>query len=173
MKQIEGYSLDFDFNKFKRIADLIYFDGPFLSHYISDKGEDYLFYWGDQDEWDNRWLVMRVTLPSLQKFIGKEVTLREMMESPNDGFLYCVDVNDDLVFHDAVLVRPSSLPDDYFPASDSYYEFEPVVADDATELMTYELTIPTKERNRFEDLLHKIGIPVSSLKKMATKAAVF
>ena len=173
MKKIEGYSLDFDFNKFKRIADLICFDGPFLSHYVSDKGDDYLFYWVDCDEHDNRWLVIRVSLSSLQKYIGKELTLRELVENPNDGFLYCVEVNNDLIFHNAILVQPASLPEDYLPAEDSYYEFEPVPADDATELMTYELTIPYKESSRLEDLLSKIGFPVSSLKKVVTHAAVF
>ncbi len=39
--------------------------------------------------------------------------------------------------------------------------------------MTYELTIPYKERNRFEEFLHKIGIPVSALKKVVNHAAVF
>ena len=39
--------------------------------------------------------------------------------------------------------------------------------------MTYELTIPFKERNRFEDFLRKLGFPVSALKKVASSAAVF
>ena len=173
MRQIEGYRLDFDFNKFKRIADLIYFEGPFLSHYVSEKGDDYLFYWVDKDEHDNRWLVLRVSLANLQKYMGREVTLRELIENPNDGFVYCVDVDNDLRFHDAILVQPSRLPANYLPAPDSYYDFEPIPADDATELMTYELTIPYKERSRFEEILHKIGFPVSSLKKVASRAAVF
>ena len=39
--------------------------------------------------------------------------------------------------------------------------------------MTYELTIPYKERNRFEDILQKIGFSVSALKKVVSRAAVF
>ena len=173
MKAIQGYDIQFDFSGFKRIADLIYFDGPFLSHYVRQKGDDYLFYWVDRDEHDNRWLVLRVSLVSLQKYIGKELTLRELIENPNDGYMYSVDVDNDLQYHNVKLVQPSDLPADYLPDADSYYEFEPVPSEEAGELMIYELTIPYKERSRFEEILVKIGFPVSTLKKVVTRAAVF
>ena len=48
----EGYNIDYDFSGFRKIADLIYFEGPFLSHYVSSKGDDYLFYWVDRDDSD-------------------------------------------------------------------------------------------------------------------------
>lgn len=70
-------------------------------------------------------------------------------------------------------MQPSDLPGDYLPAADSFYTFEPVPGEDANELMTYELTIPYNERNRFEDFLQKIGFPVSALKKVVSRAAVF
>ena len=154
MKPIEGYNITYDFGSFKKMADLIYFDGPLLSHYVSAKGDDYLFYWVDGDEQDNRWLVLRVSLASLQKYVAGDVTLRELIETPNDGYLYSVDVDNDLHYHHVRLVQPSALPEDYLPEADSYYAFEPVPAQQAEQLMTYELTIPFKERNRLEDLLH-------------------
>ena len=173
MKQLDGFDIQFDFSNFKKIADLVYFDGPFLSHYISEKGDDYLFYWVDKDENDNRWLVLRISLANLQKYIGKELTLRELIENPNDGFLYAVDIDNDVRYHNVKLVQPSALPEEYKPDTDSYYEFEPMPTLDANELMTYELTIPYKERRRLEELLLKIGFPVSALKKVVTRAAVF
>ena len=45
MKTIKGFEIQFDFSSFKKIADLIFFEGPLLSHYVSSKGDDYLFYW--------------------------------------------------------------------------------------------------------------------------------
>lgn len=173
MRQIKGYNIDYDFSSFRKIADLIYFEGPLLSHYISSKGDDYLFYWVDKDESDNRWLVLRTSLANLQKYMGKVITLRELIESPNDGYLYSVDVNNDISYHDVKLVQPSALPEEYLPEKDSYYAFEPIPMDEAEELMTYELTIPYKERSRFEEVLHKIGFPVSALKKVVSHAAVF
>ena len=173
MRKIEGYDIQYDFSSFKKIADLIFFEGPLLSHYVSDKGDDYLFYWVDRDEADNRWLVLRVSLANLQKYIAKELTLLQLIESPNDGYLYTVDVDNDVNYHNVKLVQPSALPEDYLPEADSYYEFEPIAVEDASELMTYELTIPYNERNRFEELLRKIGFPVSALKKVVSRAAVF
>ena len=49
MKTINGFSINFDFSKLIKVADLIYYDGPLLSHYVSNKGENYLFYWVDVD----------------------------------------------------------------------------------------------------------------------------
>ncbi len=173
MKKINGYDIQFDFSNFKKIADLIYFEGPLLSHYVSSRGDDYLFYWVDRDDNDNRWLVLRVSLASLQKYMAGELSLRQLIDSPNDGFLYQVDVDDAVRYHNVKLVQPTDLPEDYLPAADSYYAFEPIPAEDADEMMTYELTIPYKERNRFEKFLVKIGFPVSSLKKVVSTAAVF
>ena len=173
MKKIEGYEIQYDFSGFRKIADLIVFDGPLLSHYVSSKGDDYLFYWVDWDDEDNRWLVVRVSLVNLQKYIGKEMSLREIIENPNDGYLYAVDVDNDVHYHDVKLLQPSAIPEDYLPETDSFYEFEPVPAEGAEELMTYELTIPYKERNRFEEILRKVGFPVSALKKVVNNAAVF
>ena len=42
MRRIEGYHTDYDFSGFRKIADLIYFEGPLLSHYVSSRGDDYL-----------------------------------------------------------------------------------------------------------------------------------
>ena len=173
MKKIKGFDIHFDFSHFRRIADLIYFEGPLLSHYVSDKGDDYLFYWVENDEHDNRWLALRVSLANLQKYIGKELSLRQLIDSPNDGYLYCFDIDDDLNYHNVLLVQPADLPIDYLPSADSFYDFEPIPADDAEELMTYELTIPFKEHSRLEEILAKIGFPVSSLKKAVSHAAVF
>lgn len=173
MRRIDGYEIEYDFSRFKKIADLIYLDGPLLSHYVSPNGDDYLFYWVDCDDRDNRWLVLRVSLSGLQKYVGRELSLRQLIETPNDGYLYLVDIDNNIRYHDVKLVQPSSIPEVYLPEVDSYYAFEPIPAEDANELMTYELTIPYKERTRFEEILHKIGFPVSALKKVASQAAVF
>ena len=84
-----------------------------------------------------------------------------------------MDVDNDLNYHNVKLVQPSALPEEYFPEEDSYYAFEPIPTMDANELKTYELTIPFKERNRLEELLLKIGFPISTLKKVVTRAAAF
>ena len=122
MRKIEGYNIEYDFSGFRKIADLVYLDGPFLSHYVSSKGDDYLFYWVDKDDQDNRWLVLRVSLSSLQKYVGKELSLRELIDNPNDGYLYSVDVDNDVNYHDVKLIQPSAIPEDYLPEPDLLLE---------------------------------------------------
>lgn len=172
MKAIKGFDIQFDFSTFQKISDLIYFDGPLLSHYVSGKGDDYLFYWVDNDVQNNRWLALRVNMTNLQKYTSKLLTLRELIENPNDGYVYCFDIDNDLHYHNIHLVQPSDLPEDYLPEEDSYYEFEPIPSMNAEEMMTYELTIPYKQQRRFEEILTKIGFPVSALKKIANRASV-
>ena len=110
MKDVKGFDIQFDFSSFRKIADLINFEGPLLSHYISSKGDDYLFYWVDRDDRDNRWLVLRVSLANLQKYMAGILSLLELIGSPNDGYLYLVDVDNNINYHNVKLVQPADLP---------------------------------------------------------------
>ena len=94
MKTINGFSINFDFSKLIKVADLIYHDGPLLSHYVSNKGENYLFYWVDVDNEYNRWVVIRTDIFSIQQYLEKKSTLHSIITQPNDGFVYTVDIDD-------------------------------------------------------------------------------
>lgn len=72
MKTIKGISIrNRNFDKFKKVADLIYFDGPLLSHYVTINGDNYLFYWIDQDDADNRWMFIRTDYDTILKYTQK------------------------------------------------------------------------------------------------------
>lgn len=125
MKTISGFTIQFDFGKLMKISDLIYFDGPLLSHYMSSKGENYLFYWVDVDDTYNRWLVLRTDIITIQQYLDKKISLYAVLSAPNDGFLYTVDIDTDALYHNIKLVQVGSLPEDYLPEQDSLYAFEP------------------------------------------------
>ena len=126
MKTIKGIEIkNSNFDKFKKVADLIYFDGPLLSHYVTDNGDNYFFYWLDQDDTDNRWLFVRIDYDMIQKFFKKELTLRKVLSSPLDNIIYTVDIDNDGKHHNFLAHSIEDLPEDYLPAEDSYYEFEP------------------------------------------------
>ena len=99
MKTINGFSINFDFSKLIKVADLIYHDGPLLSHYVSNKGENYLFYWVDVDNEYNRWVVIRTDIFSIQQYLEKKSTLHSIITQPNDGFVYTVDIDDKIHYH--------------------------------------------------------------------------
>lgn len=47
------------------------------------------------------------------------------MSTPNDGFLYMVDIDANASYHNIQLIQVDSLPEDYLPGQDSLYAFEP------------------------------------------------
>jgi len=124
MKAINGFNFNFDFSKLIKVADLIYFDGPLLSHYMSDKGENYLFHWADADDDYNRWIVLRTDILSIQQYLDKKVNLRSLIMEPNDGFVFSVDIDDDLNYTNIRVVPVEAIPEEYLPTEDSFYSFK-------------------------------------------------
>jgi hypothetical protein len=65
--------------KMIKIKDLIYFDGPLLSHFETIYNENFLFYWVDANQDFNRWLIFRTSEKLLDKYIEKKKSLFELM----------------------------------------------------------------------------------------------
>ena len=124
MKTINGFDITFDFSKLIKVADLIYFDGPLLSHYMSEKGENYLFHWVDSDDVYNRWIVLRTDIISIQQYLEKKINLRSLTVEANDGFVYSVDIDNDLNYTNIKAVPVAALPEDYIPTEESFYTFK-------------------------------------------------
>jgi hypothetical protein len=130
MQKITGYSLEnFPLN-LRDIVDLIYFEGPLLTLFENEYGDSYLYYWCDIDEQCNRWLVFRVTKKTLRFYITQKLTLRELILNPVDGFLYSIELDDDLQDRHTYLIQPQNLPQKYIPAIDSYYDFSKLDSED-------------------------------------------
>jgi len=109
----------------RKVSDLLYFDGPLLSHFVSDKYDNYLYYWVEVDENFNRWLIFRVAFEDLEAYYQKKKTLQELILNPTDSCLYSVDIDDNLQYHNIGMVYPQELPASYVPAQDSLYFGEP------------------------------------------------
>lgn len=124
MTPILGKDINKDFSDFIKVSDLIYFDGPLLSHFISPNGDNYLFYWCDVDEVCNRWIIFRTDIPSIQKYIEKEITLRNLIENSHDGFVYIADIDDNIEYQNIKLLLTTEIPKEYLPHNNSFYDFE-------------------------------------------------
>ncbi len=121
MKQFHGLSVPLHIESFRKVSDLIYYEGPLLSHYVSPAGENYLFYWVDSDDEFNRWLVVRTDDNTIERYIAGQVSLRDIIAVPNDGFVYMVDIDNDIKYHNIIVLPPTDFPDDYLPDADSFY----------------------------------------------------
>lgn len=124
MIPINGKHIDFDFSKYIKVSDLIYFDGPLLSHFISPNGDNYLFYWCDVDDLYNRWIIVRVDISIIQQYIEKKIPLKDIILSPLDGFVYVADIDNDINYQSVQILLSKELPDEYVPCDNSFFDFE-------------------------------------------------
>lgn len=123
MIKLRGIKGKLPTNDLTKVTDLIYFDGPFLSHYVSKSGDNYLSYWVDCDDNNQRWMVFRVGINSLQDYVNKEKTLFELIKGVDDGFVYLVDISDDGSQSEPLIIFLADIPDEYLPSTDSKFDF--------------------------------------------------
>lgn len=124
MTPINGKNINKDFSKFIKVSDLIYFEGPLLSHFISPNGENYLFYWCDVDDVCNRWIILRTDLLTIQKYTDKRISLKDIITNPTDGFVYIADIDDSICYRSIYILLADEIPTEYIPKDTSYYNFE-------------------------------------------------
>ncbi|MEN8219957.1 MAG: DUF6575 domain-containing protein [Pseudomonadota bacterium] len=155
MQEIVGYPLDNFSINLRDIVDLIYFDGPLLTLFENEYGDSYLYYWCDVNEQCNRWLVFRVTRKTLRFYVTQKLSLRELIANPVDGFLYSIELDDELQCQQCCLIQPQNLPQKYLPAVDSYYDFSKLDPED-TEAKGLLLEKIWDEKHELSDLLTKL-----------------
>ncbi|WP_372772363.1 DUF6575 domain-containing protein [Mangrovibacterium sp.] len=127
MEKVTGIDIQADWlNDLVKVSDLIYFEGPLLSHYQSISGDDYLFYWVDTDDTYNRWLVFNVNIVKIQDYLNRRISLYKLITEIDSGMLYKVDIDKDIQYHNVVMLYVHKLPESYIPDTDSIYCFEPV-----------------------------------------------
>ena len=126
MKALKGTRLDrFPLAELNKVSDLIFFEGPLLSLFRNHEGDKYLYYWCDTEGGESRWLVFRVSDKELNSYLTKRVTLRDLLINPSDGFVYAINLDADLHITNVHILDPQSVPIDYIPDDNSYYEFTP------------------------------------------------
>lgn len=172
MKQINGIETTFDFRKLRKCSDLIWFDGPLLSHYMTESGDHYLYCWLDADNDYNRWMLVRTNVTAIKDYVERRITLRELLSIPEDGIVWIADVDDQLNFHNTAMIPLSALPEEYLPTEDSYYDSE---CDDeflTADTQTYSLSIPAKDKPLFSSLMERMGWAIPHLSHTTRRIAV-
>ncbi|RFM31232.1 DUF6575 domain-containing protein [Chitinophaga silvisoli] len=136
MEQLNGIISDgVPLNGLRKVSDLIYYEGPLLSHFKNKYGDNYLFYWVDNNDNFNRWLVFRVYERFINSYIERSITLKELILSTLDEFLYSIDIDNNLDYKNIQLVKINDLPASYLPKPDSKYNFKPIPSDSLIEGM--------------------------------------
>lgn len=167
MKRLHGKSAAFELKELQRCGDLIYCEGPLLTHYMSDDGNHYLVCWVDADEHCNRWIIFRTNIANLRKYIAKGVTLRHLVCHPADNLVWVTDIDNSETQCNTQVLQPGELPEEYLPAEESYYAFE---TDDPTlqeGTDYYEIGIPPKDLGLLSMLIKRMGWSSSLVGKVA------
>lgn len=175
MEKIGGYAIPFDITKLKLCENLVEQDGPLLSLYYNDNGDYYLFYWLDSDEHVNRWLVLRVGLEGVRKYLCGEVTLRSLVLHPIDGFVWIVDLDGDLHQTNTVVLPLSLVPAEYLPCERSYFAFDhrkSLLSHVRT--ISFNVSVPDSDKGFFSDVITKMGWRLSpdAIRSFLSRAAL-
>jgi len=101
-------------------ADLIYFDGPLLSLYKQDDGQDYLVSWIDCDSRRNRWAMFPVERAALQGYLSGDISLRNLCIEAWVVILF--DTGSDAKRRNWVQLE--AFPEDYLPKKSSLLKSE-------------------------------------------------
>ncbi|MCP4984869.1 MAG: hypothetical protein GY928_02030 [Colwellia sp.] len=101
--------------KMIKIKDLIYFDGPLLSHFETIYNENFLFYWVDANQDFNRWLIFRTSEELIDKYTEKKKSLLELITDENIGNFYKIDIDNDLNHNNLSIIEFKDIPESYLP----------------------------------------------------------
>lgn len=164
MTKINGIPTEFDLSKLHKCADLIYYDGPLLTHYATETGDHYLMYWVDADEECNRWLLARIELESLNGYLNKQYTLYQLLQGSIDSIIWVLDVDGNMQCRECLVTTANNLPTDYMPEKDALYEFETNSDYLNSMIDKYELEVPSKERSFFNTFISRMGLTINSRK---------
>ena len=121
MENIQGIEIkNLDFAD-QKSGDLIYHEGPLLSHFKGDNGYDYFYKWADANHSVNRWIVFRVTIDGMMDFFEKKTTLRNLILNTPPNFVYFLELDNDLNTQSVTIASPKHIPSKYLPSESSFF----------------------------------------------------
>ncbi len=151
MLRILGHSIDnLPIKDLKKISDLLDYEGPILSHFVDDRGRNYLFYWVDYDTDYNRWLVWRVSELQLYNYLFGTLSLREVLLEPNKEFIYIVDIDANLKYDNIKMLPLEDLNPEYLPEEESFLS--------SLKIQEYQDLIDKYKQNEYLSFLRKNSI---------------
>lgn len=109
------------FEGLSKIQDILYSDGPILSHYTDSFGKEILFYWVDFNDENNCWLVFETNKTALYNYLTGGVSLRKIITELDSEFVYLVNEDSNGSYNDVRMLVARSINENYLPDERSYY----------------------------------------------------
>ena len=158
MKTLKGIRWPFShFSELEKVRDLMYFDGPLLTHFQNRHGEDFLFYWVDCDEKLNRWMVVRLDEASILRLVNRVVPIDFVIPKLcRDDFVVFIDTADNHATRASTLVAIQDIPQEYLPSEGAYLPEIPSLPSERSYSVLIEGGWSVKELGEFPHVFTKL-----------------
>lgn len=122
MLNLRGLTIDGSpMRNMSHVSDLLYYDGPILSHLTDSRGNHFLQHWCDDDENHNRWAIMRITEAMILRLRHNVLPLNLVVpDQILDDFVYYIDVDSEGRTASSTRVWTEDIPEEYLPLPGSY-----------------------------------------------------
>ncbi len=122
MKNFKSISVKgLDFNP-KKMGDLLYYEGPLLSHFqdITKPKEHYFYRWVDNNDEVNRWLIFKNTDLEVLNFFNKSCGELDLIKKNNT--LTVLDLDDNLNKVGIYVSSLADIPSAYLPSNKAIFD---------------------------------------------------
>jgi len=109
-----------------KIDNIYEYDGPVLSHFKTDKQDDYFMFWVDNNIEFNRWLLVFVSKDDLTRYFYESITFKDLVLLNQKDLVYFIDIDSNVEYKNITLIAIKDIPTEYLPGDKSY--FNPVIA---------------------------------------------
>lgn len=114
--------LPFTLDTFKRVADLVHIEEPFLVVF-QHKGNNhyYLFDWVDGNEDYNRWLVYTSSLEDLSNYMQRNLSQNELFWKGGTA-CHVIEIDRNFAWHNPQIIYKENLPTTYYPPQNTFFD---------------------------------------------------
>lgn len=123
------------FSNLEWVADLLYYEGPILTHVQSETGQNYFSYWVDVEDNLYRWVMFRVSNYNLKCYLAGKISLRELMLSTSNELVYIIDMQGDN-YVNVFCILPNRIPNQYLPEKELRYKTSSLTEEIYTKFFT-------------------------------------
>ena len=166
MEKLEAFPISDLGIKLKLQGDLLYHEGPLLSHFVNEDSpnEHYFYKWTDCNNECNRWLIFSVSVEKLHLFFDEKISLLQLIKQ--NPFVYLIDLDNDLNQKNLFFCQKQNIPEDYLPSENSFFkqiQYEKY-AMELKHKLEHEATKLLDEKSLFDIVLRELSLLKSNQK---------
>ena len=115
--------IDFDFNQFEKIEDIIYLDEPILTH-LTKNGKHFLNYLVDTIDSKDIYLLIEIEESEIFDYLTANLSLKKLIQS-NQNYILRIEQDFNGVINSVEITKSESIIPEYLPSEDSFLIYEP------------------------------------------------